>query len=268
MQEYIKTDQKVHWLSQILAKANRAYVPSKEDDSHTNFYFEPLTGKLYSRWIEQDNQKFILALKPGSLQFEWLNRRFEVIQSISAMGKRLDEIEYEIATFPGSLGLPSAKIHEALHFDIPEYGFDVLHQKDISDEGLRQWKFFRHLANLSSLYFLGFLQAESEIRIWPHHFDTGVYAQLNSGPGLGFGLAMKDSVAGQPYFYLAGYDSGGQIHFKNLPRTETGRWITGGGWNGAILQLGDLDAKKLKRNLSGIAEFIHSTSNWYLSHIL
>lgn len=268
MQEYIKTDQQLHWLSQVLAKAGRAFVATKDDDSHTNIYFDPVAGKLCGRWIVQDKQKIMLTLNLTSMQFEWIDRYFDVKHSTSLVGKTLKEIEKEVAVFPGSLDLPSEKIFDALHFEISGYGFNSIAQKDISDEGLRQWKFFRYLANLSSLDFLGFLQAESEIRIWPHHFDTGVYAQLTPGFGIGFGLAMEDSMAGQPYFYLAGYASNGQIHYKNLPAPKTGKWITGNGWNGAILPIGELDIKKLKVNLSAIAGFIRSTSTWYLAQKL
>lgn len=268
MQEYTKTDQQLHWLSQVLAKANRAFVPAKEDDSHTNLYFDSVAGRLLGRWIEKDHQMIMLTLNLESIQFEWVDQYFEVKHATSVINKSLEDIEKEVAIFPSSLGMPSEKMFEALHFEIPRYGFNSIAQKDISDEGLRQWKFFRYLANLASLDFMGFVQAETEIRIWPHHFDTGVYTQLTPGFGLSFGLAMEDSLAGQPYFYLAGYASGGQVNYTNLPELENGKWITGDNWNGAILPLGDLDTKKLKANLSAIAGFIRSAGNWYLSQKL
>ncbi len=268
MQEYNKTDQQLHWLSQVLAKTGRAFVPEKEDDSHTNLYFDPVAGRLCGRWIVQEKQKSMLTLNLASMQFEWLDRYFEVKHSTSVVDKSLEEIEKEVAIFPSSLGMPSEKMFEALHFEIPRYGFNSIAQKDLSDEGLRQWKFFRYLANLASLDFMGFVQAESEIRIWPHHFDTGVYTQLTPGFGLGFGLAMEDSIAGQPYFYLAGYASDQQIQYTNLPALKTGKWITGENWNGAILPLGDLDTRKLEANLSVIEGFIRSAGNWYLSQKL
>ena len=46
MHAYIKTDQLLHRLSQLIAKMNRQFVAKKEDDSHTNFYFDPLQGAL------------------------------------------------------------------------------------------------------------------------------------------------------------------------------------------------------------------------------
>ena len=58
-----------------------------------------------------------------------------------------------------------------------------------------------------------FLQTNVEARIWPHHFDTGIYAMPNEDIGLGFGLAMNDGLVGEPYFYLAAYKSEGAIDF-------------------------------------------------------
>jgi len=46
MQEYIKVDQYLHQLVQVIAKANRTFVQEKEDDSHTNLYFDSLGEKI------------------------------------------------------------------------------------------------------------------------------------------------------------------------------------------------------------------------------
>ena len=56
MQEYNNIDKKIHQLSQIIAKVNRTFVPKKADDSHTNFFFDPLSHRLYGRWIKTKDQ--------------------------------------------------------------------------------------------------------------------------------------------------------------------------------------------------------------------
>ncbi len=53
MQAYIKTDRQLHWLSQVIAKINRTYVPKKNDDSHTNLYFDNLGKRITGRWIDR-----------------------------------------------------------------------------------------------------------------------------------------------------------------------------------------------------------------------
>ena len=46
-------------------------------------------------------------------------------------------------------------------------------------------------ANRSSNQLLGYAQADSEVRIWPEHFDTGVYFEYNGTIGIGFGLVLQ-----------------------------------------------------------------------------
>ena len=88
---------------------------------------------------------------------------------------------------------------------------------------------------------LGYLQKEGEIRIWPHHFDTGIYVMATKQLGLGFGLAMKDAMVGAPYFYLSGYNQENPVSYKNLNPLTHGKWETGEQWNGAVLSLGALE---------------------------
>ena len=50
MEGYTYADQKLHFLTQVIAKANRSYVPTKPDDSHTNLYFDTLDNRIVGRW--------------------------------------------------------------------------------------------------------------------------------------------------------------------------------------------------------------------------
>ena len=47
MQEYINTDRQLHWLSQVITKVNRSFVPAEKDDSHTNLYFDVIQKGIY-----------------------------------------------------------------------------------------------------------------------------------------------------------------------------------------------------------------------------
>lgn len=264
MQEYNKTDRQVHWLSQVLAKTNRAFLPEKEDDSHTNLYFDPVSGKLTGRWVEHKQQKIFLALNVRSMHFEWMDQHLGIKDTISVFNKTMQEIEQDVSVYPQSIGLPAEKIFRELHFEIPDYKIGRIASNDINESGIQKWSYFRQLANEACLHFLGFLQAESEIRIWPHHFDTGVYAQVSPGFGIGFGLAMEDSMAGQSYFYLAGYASGTEIDYKNLAGLSDGQWITNGAWKGSVLTLDRLTGQNLKTDNQMIQSFIQEAANGYL----
>lgn len=264
MQEYKASDRQIHWLSQILAKANRAYVPEQKDDSHTNLYFDAIGKRILGRWIDGPGGQMILALNLQAFSFQWMDKKLNILHEVSALNKNMDELEAGVSEYPGSLKMSTEEFIRPLHFDLPDYKIEKLGSGDLTDEGLRSWFFFRDLANKACLDLLGYLQAESEIRIWPHHFDTGIYARVNDQLGLGFGLAMEDALLGQAYFYISGYQDEPPISYQNLSKLSTGRWETGEHWKGAVLSLTDIVDTYSDEALQQVRVFIRESTAWFL----
>jgi len=104
-----------------------------------------------------------------------------------------------------------------------------------------EWIYYRLLAQESCSNLLNFLQMQAEIRIWPHHFDTGIYVEPTPKIGIGYGLAMKDSMAGDAYFYFSPYGlKENELNFKNVPKLTVGDWEISENWRGAIIPLNQL----------------------------
>ena len=75
----------------------------------------------------------------------------------------------------------------------------------------------------------------TSIRIWPHHFDTGIYSALpNSDITIGLGLAIPDSICNNHYLYISGYKNGNTMDTSKLSKLESGEWKSNG-FTGAIL---------------------------------
>ena len=75
----------------------------------------------------------------------------------------------------------------------------------------------------------------ASIRIWPHHFDTGIYSAIpDSDITIGLGLAIPDSVCDAHYLYITGYKSGAVMATSNLDKLSIGEWKSEG-FTGAIL---------------------------------
>ena len=75
----------------------------------------------------------------------------------------------------------------------------------------------------------------TSIRIWPHHFDTGIYSPLpDSDITIGLGLAIPDSISNKHYLYISGYKNGNTIDTSKLPKLASGEWKSNG-FTGAIL---------------------------------
>lgn len=258
---YNKVDQTIHQLSQTIAKANRTYVPKQADDSHTNLFFDILGKKLYGRWLKVDKGQVILALDVEKFCFEVINDQRAIISSFNIAGQKQSEIESEIENYFSKLGLDPTGFRKKLHFEITSYEFvdDTIQMPQ--NEALLLWYEYRSLANVACELLLGFLQADGEVRIWPHHFDTGTYLELTSEIALGFGLAMEDSMVGAPYFYFSAYGSKGhEIDYSKMTELNFGKWKITENWQGAVLPLPELTENAYDK----IAIYIKEVSALYL----
>jgi len=248
MKNYTKIDQKIHLLCQIIAKANRTFTPTKKDDSNTNLAFNMLKNRIEGRWIKVQNRKIILSLNLSNFQFEWIDKQNTVLVSYPSIGFTMENIENEIDKGLDDLGLHSDTFKAPMHYKIPEYYFLSDPISPITDEDIQLWKMYRGFANLACDNLLLHLKSKSEIRIWPHHFDTGIYVEPSAQIGIGFGLAMEDSLVGAPYFYFSGYGlDGDTLDYSNFQVLEIGRWIVQENWKGAVLPLQDLEDKKQEK---------------------
>ena len=93
MKEYIITDRQLHWLSQVIAKVNRSFVPAEKDDSHTNLYFEKISKGIYGRWISTPAGMIILFLDLETLSFKWLDPKKIILDEFPVFNADMKELE-------------------------------------------------------------------------------------------------------------------------------------------------------------------------------
>ncbi len=259
---YIQADQQLHRLCQIIAKANRTYVHPKKDDSHTNLGFNPDRGHISGRWIETEQNKIRLILRLMDVCFVWLDEAGNNLQTVSTAKKHIDEIENQLRKTLKKEGLDSSKFQEPMHYEIPDYPFMGQSVALLSRLALNDWVYWRTIANEACDYLLKSFNQNEEIRIWPHHFDTGIYMDLNEKLGIGFGFAMKDDHVGAPYFYATCYPKEGEADYSEINELSYGRWVVDD-WHGAVLSLKELQMTSKKEANDIIHTFIDETMNWY-----
>ena len=95
---------------------------------------------------------------------------------------------------------------------------------------------------------LEFYQLESDIRIWPHHFDIGAFAKVTDNLSIGFGLAIPDKNIEDFYYYSTAYNSEGSLDTNNLEELSIGQWQKGS-WDAATIEASNL-------NLNQSGEFL------------
>lgn len=262
MPSYNNTDKKFHQLGQIIAKVNRTLVPKQADDSHTNLYFEPIEIRMYGRWFEHNDDRYIFALDLADFSFMLLADDKEVVKSFTIEGKTISEIEIEIESGFDALGFPTEGLMKDLHFEIPSYSFAAEVWEKPGEGELNTWAAYRAMANKACTLVLGIAQSESEIRIWPHHFDTGIYGKAKKGLSVGFGLAMEDDMAKDAYFYMSAYPENHSIKYDDLPVSGSWSWEISDNWKGAVLPLKELDGKPDEEKMEQLMKYIKAVYGW------
>lgn len=263
MKSYTETDQQLHRLCQIIAKANRTFVPKKDDDSHTNLYFDSLGNRIFGRWITGDDGDFIFTLNLNNQQIEILNTAYELVGEVKTITKALSDIEKEIEAFLPNIKLNPSGFSKKLHYEIPSYSFTNDPVQFIEPEKISEWKRYRRIANNACSLLMGHAQSWEEIRIWPHHFDTGIYLTLSTKLGVGFGLAMQDEMVGAPYFYMSAYTPNGAIEYQNLPKGKEWKWKLEENWKGAILSLSKFQGKAEQEQEQMLHNFLLESFEWF-----
>lgn len=265
MQSYIRADQQIHILSQLIAKVNRSCLPALQDDSHTNLYFDPIEQMLYGRWFELHGERVISAIALPELRFDLIKPDRSRVVEISLSGKDLQDIEKEIEDAFSRLGGPGEGLLDPMHYEIPTYECSLVDQMALNSEGLREWVTYRTLANYACLDLMGMTQAASEIRIWPHHFDTGIYVEPNERMGIGFGLAMQDGMVDTPYFYLSAYPKTSDLNYEKAPVSAYWTWHTTDAWKGCVLPLSNITDESLEIGSGKVHEYLAVNTNWILT---
>lgn len=263
MKNYKNTDELLHLLCQIITKVNRTFVAKVEDDSHTNLYFDPLGKRVYGRWYKSNEKKYILAFNLDTFSFNLLNEQLSTEFTIHTAGKTVRIIEHELNDKFNSIGINTVELLDELHFEIPKYSFSDAAVQKVSSEDLNEWAHFRKLANHACSDLLGLAQKEADVRIWPHHFDTGIYFESNERISIGFGLAMQDKMVGSPYFYMSAYPKDFEIDY-DLVNSNSGKWILSENWKGCVLSLEELEDLPYKEQFNSIRNYMFSTYNWFL----
>ncbi|MFT4682545.1 MAG: hypothetical protein ACI8TS_001747 [Flavobacteriales bacterium] len=262
MKNYIQCDQYMHQLTQLLARTNKAFQRAKPDDSHTNVFFEPLSNRIYGRrmMIPDSGLQFYPAIDVIESLFLIVDSHGKTSESIPLTEKSFEETLLELAALWRKMGLDTLPFEQPLHYDIPVYPFANGALTSPAKENLETWLKLRSIANEA----LGTLEssflAESKVRIWPHHFDTGVFLQVTDDEGIGAGLAMADEVCETPYFYLSGQLTKGDFDY-GTPQSKTGIWRLKGDWKGALLPATKelmIDSREVYLWLNNTAKYIRN----------
>jgi hypothetical protein len=156
-------------------------------------------------------------------------------------GKMKESVRNELTIHLKSSGLDGAAFKPITQFSIPRHPVDDGAAFEKPDhEALVSWSRWRSNAQYLLEAVASEFSASSTIRVWPHHFDTGLYIPIQQAAdgkdiqSLGLGLAIPDGDVQEPYFYLNHWCQEPPEYPTAVPSIRWGYWHTDG-WKGFML---------------------------------
>jgi hypothetical protein len=199
-----------HFAAQWLARAARAYVAPKPDDSHTNLGWDDALGGFTTHPLPDGSR---LALRLRDLALMWLAPRGPS-QSLSLGGLADADARAWLARRVSELGLDAQKLDAPSPYAMPAFGIASGGRYAADGEALSVLAAWYANAN-------GVLEETRQalltrglsvpaVRCWPHHFDLDSLVYF-PGEGsadvrtMGAGFSPGDEYYDEPYFYVSVY---------------------------------------------------------------
>jgi hypothetical protein len=222
-------EKQMHLAAQYLAAAGISFLEKKPDDSHTNLGFDTENGCLYTHTLSENGD--VLCLDYESFALKWKSNQETTTFNLDG-ASHAEVLKWLTDTSKAFL---NKTYQYQFHYDLPYAIDDAFTFKLLDVNKLKALKHLRILAQLVLKNIDKQYSLDASIRIWPHHFDTGIYSPLpDSDITIGLGLAIPDTVCNKHYLYISGYKNGGTIDTSQLPKLESGEWKSDG-FTGAIL---------------------------------
>lgn len=221
----------MHLAAQYLAAAGISFLDKKDDDSHTNLGFNTENNCLETHVLSENNDQLLLSYESFSLIWKSNSGRIDFNLNEATHKEILFWIKETAQTFLNK------EYQYNLHYELPYAIEDSFAFKLSSKKELNTLIQIRFLVQKSLEKINETLQLNTSIRIWPHHFDTGIYTPLpNSSNAVGQGLAIPDNVCDEHYLYASGYNENGQIDTSQFNDLSKGYWSSKG-FIGAVLPI-------------------------------
>jgi hypothetical protein len=222
-----------HHAVQWLARATRAYVPPRPDDSHTNLGWDDTLDGFTTHRLKNGMN---LSLKIASLTLVLRDdEKTAPIESCSLNGSTDAQARQWLAEQLGARGLEAQALDAPSPYEMPAHAVTEGAAYDAADlaDSLRELSAWFANAQFSLVrvqrQMIGRKLTASDVRCWPHHFDL---ATLISFPArdadvtgyVGAGLSPGDAYYDEPYFYVSVYPQPDSAALPCPPKL--GHWHT------------------------------------------
>jgi hypothetical protein len=197
-----------HFAAQWLARAARAYVAPRPDDSHTNLGWDTVVGGLGTHPLPDGSR---LALRLRDLTLMIISTQGQS-QSLALGGLADADVRAWLARRVSELGLDAQKLDASSPYAMPSFGIATGARYTVDGDALSLLAAWYTNANSVLEETRQTLLARGlsvpVVRCWPHHFDLDSLVTFPSaGPTdvrtMGTGFSPGDEYYDEPYFYVS-----------------------------------------------------------------
>jgi hypothetical protein len=224
-----------HHAVQWLARAARAYIPAKPDDSHTNLGWDDTLDGLATHPLVGGTR---LGLNLPELAIALLGASPKERAQVLHLDGRTDrEVRVWLEELLGARKFEVTALDAPAPYEIPPHAVargGAYGSAALADALAELAAWFSNanasLERIKQAYEAKKLEA-SPVRCWPHHFDLATLISLETGGGeqarsVNAGLSPGDEHYGEPYFYVSPYPYPDRAKLPPLPKI--GHWHTEG----------------------------------------
>ncbi len=258
------TEAYIHHATQFLAMMGKNYLPDKPDDSNANLAFDPKLSSIVGRQIT-GTTAFSLNLNIPNWQLEIVvGGESQGYYKLS--GKLKSEVFDWLRNEANTNGLDPEKLKYIDHYDVPKHEVDLGQPfQELNLDLVSIWLNMRSNANVIMDDLNKIVGITSDIRIWPHHFDTGTYYALADKKAIGAGWAIADTLCDNPYLYIYGWDGNRSLDYSSVLDLPIGKWIVTDTWQGAVIESVQLSSSDNQYEM--VKHFMQSVVGFYKNQL-
>jgi len=215
----------LHRSAQFPALFGNSLLPKAEDDSQASLEWVPELYSLVGQVVELD-QPVRMALNYEKYELHVLNDKLQAVSILPLTGQTKSQVMGYLKQITKKLGGDPNKIEPITHYELPDHEtdhkgvFQVLNPAFVREMA----RYRTNIRNILETIKPNFKDS-TPIRVWPHHFDTGMVIEADKEKTVGMGLAMPDDIAPEPYFYINHWIKKGDINYDDLsPLPGGGTW--------------------------------------------
>ncbi len=222
----------IHRGLQFIAMVGKHFVKNQADDSHTNLRWLPQEEVLAGNWVRDRKGNFRFAMRPKDLTLIVFDSNMQPVSDFPLNGKTNKDALSWVKKRLTALGKDESQMKMDIHYDLPIKVTEAGNPYDNSDlPPFQEIAKYRANAHFMLEHCVAKFEHASNVRTWPHHFDTGSYIPVvfdkKGDPVKSFslGFAIADAVVDEPYFYITQWSAKKDIDYGTVSKPSKGEWF-------------------------------------------